>query len=354
MRRVGGVLLGLGIALFVLGVLAKPVLYDRLATVPLDQKSVSISEGAHMSALRAYKADDGLAHYDQLTDVTLRSTRHVVGIPGAVPEAQRSTSAFWQTGVLSEAVGVAHLTYSQEGVSFDRRTAESNNCCGDFRSAGDLDDPVKTLDVTHEGLFFKFPFGVEKKTYTWWDGDLSAAADMKFIREEELFGTGTYVFEQVTPQTEVDTRDVPAAIFGGGAGNTDAKVMYGNIRTLWVEPNTGTIIKGQEVLDKSLVSQLGTVATTKGTIAYTDETVRENASTWGSKGKLLGLIGGPLTLIGIILGLIAAGLGAYLIAGGRGTDEEAEERWADDGGGFDGVEALAPEEEARPRRGAGV
>ena len=163
---------------------------------------------------------------------------------------------------------------------------------------------------------------------------------MKFVREEALFGTGTYVFEQVTPQTEVDSRDVPAAIFGGADGNTTAKVMYGNTRTLWVEPNTGTIIKGQEVLDKSLVSPLGTVATTKGTIAYTEATVKENASTYGTKGKLLGFIGGPLTLVGIILGLILAGVGTYLIAGGRGTDAGSRSRRGSDGGDYDGVEAL--------------
>src|SRR3546814_6079167 len=64
--------------------------------------------------------DEKTARYDRLTDVTLRSTRTVKGIPGAVPADQQDSNAFWQTGVLSEAVGVGDLTSSLEGVSFDR------------------------------------------------------------------------------------------------------------------------------------------------------------------------------------------------------------------------------------------
>ncbi len=320
MRRViGGISLGLGVALIVLGILARPVIYDRLATVSLDQRSQSVSEGQNMSALRVWAGSDKVAHYDPLTDVTLRSTRDVVGIPGVVKD--KSDSAHWQTTVVSEAVGIADLTYSNEGVSFDRRTGMATNCCTDFKTVPkDPNNPLGDMvnePVTREGLFFKFPFAVEKKTYKWWDGDLNAAADMKFVREENLFGTGTYVFQQVTPVREVAQRTVPAGIFGEDSGEVTAKVMYGNVRTLWVEPNTGVIIKGQENLDKSLVSDLGTVVTTKGVIGYTEKTVRDNASTWGSKGRLLGFIGGPLMPLGIGLGLLLAGLGAFLLLGRR-------------------------------------
>jgi hypothetical protein len=311
-RVIGSITLGLGFALIAIGLLARPVMYDNLATVPLDQKSTSVSMGQNMSALHLYKGEDGSAKYDKLTGVTLKSTREVRGIPGVVTPQHRETEAFWQTGVTSEAIGVGKLTFSQEGVSFNRTTGQSTNCCGDFKSAGDLDNPEKTVAAVHEGLFFKFPFDVEKTTYKWWDGDLGEAVDMKYVRSDTLFGTDTYVFEQVTPRTEVATREVPAAIFGG-EGDVPAKVMYANTRTLWVEPNTGVIIKGQEALDKSLVSDLGEVATTKGTIGYDEKTVRDNAEAWGSKGRLLGFVGGPLMPVAIALGLILVGLGLFLV-----------------------------------------
>ena len=260
MRRiVGSIALALGVLLLGMGIAAKPVLYDRLATVKLDQRSTSESVGENMTSLYAHE-ENGSAVFEKLEGVSLKSVRQVIGIPGKVTEAKKQeTDAFWQTTVQSQANinGTwTNLSFSNEGVSFDRKTAEATNCCGDFKSSGSLEDPDATAPIEHEGLFFKFPFDVQKKTYQWWDGDLGAAQDMEYVREEQLEGVNTYVFRQSTPKTEVTSRDVPKALFGDSAsGNVSARVMYGNVRTLWIEPNTGVLIKGQEELDKSLQAE---------------------------------------------------------------------------------------------------
>lgn len=326
MRRVlGSVATVLGVLLLGIGILAKPVLYDRLATVKLDQRSTSISEGSGMSALYAHEVD-GSAVFDKLENVSLRSTRQVIGIPGRVKaENKQDEQAFWQTTVRSQAEingQWTDLSYSNEGVSFVRKTGTASNCCGDYKSAGDLDNPDKTVPIEHQGNFFKFPFGLEKKTYQWWDGDLGKATDMRYVREEKIDGLTTYVFRQTIDKTEVAQRDVPKAIFeAGGEGNVAAQVMYGNIRTLWVEPNTGVLIKGQEQVEKSLVAAgYDDVATTLGTIGYSDATVKKNVEDWSSKGSLLGFIGGPLTFVGIGLGILLIALGLFLtlsVGGGR-------------------------------------
>jgi hypothetical protein len=235
---------------------------------------------------------------------------------------KQDTDAFWQTTVQSQAQidgQWTDLTFSNEGVSFDRRTALATNCCGDFKSVGSLDDPEATEPIEHEGLFFKFPFDVQKKTYPWWDGDLGSAQDMEFVREESLEGVGTYVFRQTSPKTEVTTREVPKSLFGDAAsGNVEAKVMYGNVRTLWIEPNTGVLIKGQEELDKSLQAEgYDEVFTTKGTIGYSEATVKKNAEEWGSKGSLLGFINNLLTPLGIGLGILLLAVGLFLLLGAR-------------------------------------
>jgi hypothetical protein len=329
MRKVlGGVAMLLGVLLLVVGILAKPVLYKSLATVPLDQRSTSVSQGSGMSALYAHD-ENGSAVFEQLTGVDLKSTRQVVGIPGRVPEKLRDEQAFWQTTVQSQALidGTwTDLSFSNEGVSLNRKTGESTNCCGDFKSVGDLEDPSAVQDIKHEGLFFKFPFRVQKKTYKFWDGDLGRAEDIQFVREEKLEGTTTYVFRQTIPKAEIAEREVPKAVFGDSAsGNVTAKVMYGNVRTLWVEPNTGVLIKGQEEQDKSLVADgYDEVATTKGTIGYNPDTVKKNAEEWGKKGSLLGFVDGLLTPLGIILGLLLIALGVFLtFAGNRGRREAA-------------------------------
>ena len=83
MRRVfGAVALVLGVTLLVLGAVSRPLIYDKVATVALDQRSTSVSEGRSMETLRVWSDDQGTSHFDQLTDATIRSTRQVVGIPG--------------------------------------------------------------------------------------------------------------------------------------------------------------------------------------------------------------------------------------------------------------------------------
>ncbi|WP_082553087.1 DUF3068 domain-containing protein [Phycicoccus sp. Root101] len=329
MRKVlGSVAMVLGVLLLVLGVLAKPVLYKGLATVKLDQRSESTSQGSGMSALYAHEVN-GSAVFDKLQNVNLKSTREVIGIPGRVKaKGTQDDQAFWQTTVQSQAQingKWTDLSYSNEGVSFNRKSGTATNCCGDYKSAGDLDDPSKLVPVDHQGNFFKFPFDVQKKSYSWWDGDLGKATDMQFVREEKIEGLNTYVFRQIIDKAQVAQREVPKAIFGdSSSGNVQASVMYGNVRTLWIEPHTGVLIKGQEQVDKSLVAEgYDDVPTTLGTIGYSDATVKKNVEDWSSKGALLGFIGGALTPVGIGLGILLIALGLVLTLGGgrRGRRE---------------------------------
>ena len=65
MRRVVGfVLVALGVAVLALGVVSKPVLYDRLATVQLDQKAAVtgaiIGRWVNVSQSAKFTLDSGL------------------------------------------------------------------------------------------------------------------------------------------------------------------------------------------------------------------------------------------------------------------------------------------------------
>ena len=310
MRRVVGyVCLFLGALVLMVGVLAKPVVYHNLAKVPLDQKTTLVSIGEHMSALQASK--DGVK---VLTDATLQNTKIVVGIPAKA----KGNSAFWQYVVVSKQVGGNDLDYSQEGVSIDRVTGQATNCCGDYKSTGTVNDPTAIKkDFTHKGLFFKFPFDTQKTTYQWWDGDLGRTEPMKFLRSQQVQGVQTYVFQQKSgPETYAKEKALPGSLFNT-AKPVDANAVYENIRTLYVEPNTGVVIKGVEEQNKRLEAPgFAAVPITKGTIGYTAATINKNVTDWGSKGKLLGFVNGPLTWVGILLGLILMGAGAFLAFGG--------------------------------------
>lgn len=324
MRRfLGGLAVFLGVALLVLGLTAGS-LYDGLARVKLDQHSTVVSEGTGMEALRAYRGTDGASHYDRLTDATIRNTREIRGIPGQVPDDKRAKNAFWQIGVRSEAVGVGDLTMSIDGVSLDRVTGMSTNCCGDYRSAGTLDDPGKTESQQHEGLFFKFPFDAQKTSYPFWDGDLGKAVDATYQRTQTVQGVSTYVYEQRIPQAEIGQRTLPADLFGTTGADVSARVLYANVRTFWVEPNTGVIIKGQEQVDRSLESDAGSVTLAKGTIGYTEASQKAIADEYGSAGSMLGFIKNTLPWLGLGLGALLTLAGLAILLTGRARRHQTE------------------------------
>lgn len=333
-RAIGVILVLLGSLLVGIGLLAKPYLYNALAIAPLDQRSTSVSEGTNMAVLYPHVVD-GVPAIDKLTGVKVVSTREVVGIPGAVKEAgKQDTDAFWQTTVKSQAEvdgKLADLSYSDSGVSLDRRTGESTNCCGDYVSTGDLTDPTSQKDIKHEGLVFKFPFDVQKTTYQWWDDDLARAVPIQYKDEDTINGTKVYVFEQTIAPEAVSTIEAPASLFQDGAsGNVTATEMYSNTRTLWVEPVTGVVIDGREQQNVVYEAEgYSPVAKTVGTIGFNQDTVAVNAKDWGAKAKLLSFINTWLTWIGLVLGALLIGLGAFLLLRRPASDADDASRDAD-------------------------
>jgi hypothetical protein len=317
-RAIGVILVVLGSLFIGIGILAKPYLYDQLAIAPLDQQSTSISQGTDMAVLYPHVVD-GKPAIDKLSGVKVVSTRQVVGIPGIPEEAGvEDTDAFWQTGVKSQAEvdgQMVDLSFSDTGVSLDRRSGEATNCCGDYTSTGDLSDPTSQKDITHEGLVFKFPFGVEKTTYQWWDADVERAVPIEFQGEDNINGTPVYVFKQTIAPEALSAIEAPRSLFEeGAAGNVTATEVYSNTRTLWVEPVTGVLIDGNEEVNTVYEAEgYEPVAKTVGTIGFDDDTVNKNAKAWGDKARLLSFIDDWLTWVGLGLGLLLIGLGAYLL-----------------------------------------
>ena len=329
MRRAIGVILVLLGALFIgIGLLAKPYIYDSLAIAPLDQRSTSVSQGTDMAVLYPHVVDDKPV-IDKLSGVRVVSTRQVVGIPGIPADAGvEDTDAFWQTTVKSQAEvdgALVDLSFSDTGVSLDRRTGEATNCCGDYTSIGDLSDPTAQKPMTHKGLVFKFPFGVQRTTYQWWDADIERAEPIEFVREETIDGTPVYVFRQVIDPEPLSTLEAPASLFEeGAAGNVTATEVYSNTRTLWVEPVTGVVIDGSEQINSVYEADgYEPVAKTVGTIGFSDATVKKNAEDWGAKASLLSFIENWLLLIGLVVGVILVGLGGYLLLGSRSSGNSA-------------------------------
>ncbi|WP_053202994.1 DUF3068 domain-containing protein [Jiangella muralis] len=315
-RSIGLVLVGLGVLMLVLAPLSRWYAYPRLAVVSNDvAERVSAGNAVTVLDLGAVVRQD--AEIERVTDV--RSVRRII------PDQGDSTgdTAVWDTSVTTfdEAGAGATpeenvLSYYEERVAFDRHGADSVD--GHDQYYTPTGESADRVDVDHEGYYFKLPFGTEQRSYPFWDSTIQDTRPMEFQNETTLEGLPVYVFEQVVEPTPVSALEVPGALFGQ-AGSIVADRVYSNTRTIWVEPRTGAIIKGEEEQDSYLDFE-GTRGPTivQGTIAYTDAQVTANVDEYSSSADRLGLVRDTVPvaaaaggLVLVVTGLLLARRGSY-------------------------------------------
>ena len=318
MRRVVGlVLLALGVFGIVLGLLLRFYAYDRLALVPLNRSSESISKGEDMTVF--YPSKLSLE-----SGVEVTATRRVQGNPTA-PEAKPDGNVMvWDVGLVIEDTDGIVVNSSLDHLCLDRHTNEAVQPCsgeGISEDNGKI-DPGEA--VTHHGLSYKFPFGTEKRDYEYFDNSAKKAFPIRYDSTESIAGVETYKFVQNVPLTKLDDRDVPGSLVGQPTVPTmTVGRYYENTRTVWVEPYSGIIVKGQEDLKQTLRGTDGRELLTVfgGTIAFTDETVKQSADDAKEARSQLRLVRtiGPLVLISVGALLAIGGLLLYLLGGSGGA-----------------------------------
>ena len=300
-RKVGLALIALGALFLILAPLLKWYAYPRLAVAPQDHESTTVSTGEDVTIFSIPELAEG-RDPQVVTDVT--STRGTVSIVDGPPEGTSDDDvAVWETVVDTTDAEGTTLTATRSIVAFDRRTGAGVEGYGQSIDG----DPID-----HEGQILKFPFGTEKRDYEFWDTALREATPAVFDGEDEIDGMTVYRFVQTIEPTVVSQLEVPGSLAGSDAPAIEADRTYANTRTLWVEPETGVIFRGQEAQDTVLVYQGDEIATiTSGTIGYTDEQVqarvdeyRPLASQLNLVGTVLPLVLGTLGVIGLIAGIV--------------------------------------------------
>ena len=329
-KKLGTVAIVLGAFLLVLAALSKFYMYDRLAVVPLNQETTSISateEGADGTIL---DIPGGLVE----KQTPLKSTRTVQGDVEMSKEASDELDrdvAVWKTFTCTDTPdfdcgsGETPLSSTYDIVAFDRHTGEAVSWDGTRTESNGT-----TVRGAFEGQYFKFPFDTKKKDYKFWDGTIKQATTAKFVEEDEIEGMKVFKFEQVIEPTKTGTIQVPGDLAGVDKPTVTADRIYSNTRTLYVEPTTGATIKGGESQDGYLEADGERGATTtKATLEYTEDYVADNVEEYKSTASLLNLIQNTIPLVGTIVGLILIALGAFLfMRGSRRENDEAKKEYA--------------------------
>lgn len=331
-RNVGLVLVALGALLFVLAPMLRFYAYPRVAVIgdlatedgtPVPEAcqtkggatevdkgeiliSCSVSAGSNVEILDLEAIVSGSSNVTRTTDIS--SVRKVV------PNVEEGTDevAVWATGVnTTDAEGETVSAY-EELVAFDRSTSQAVPGFNQYYWPSDERIDKKSLD--HEGYYFKLPFNTQQQDYDYWDSSLQQTRPMVFDGEDEIDGMAVYRFVQEIEPSDIDDVSAPGSLFGLDEPSVEADRMYANTRTIWVEPNTGVVIRGQEEQDAYLEyeDQKGPVVT-KGTIAFTDEQVAANVEQYTSKASALNLVRNVIPIWGGLAGVVLLVVGALMM-----------------------------------------
>jgi hypothetical protein len=316
MRKIVGlVAIGLGVFLLVLAPLAKWYVTPRVQVAPLGctdtsaicQNRVNLSPSSGTATTLFDPAT-----LSELSNVPLTAMERVrADVPASHGDNNLTLYDESQTVNRGDGTLVAADTMR---IPFNGTTSQMISCCN-----GNVDG---TVIADYSGINpLKFGFDVQQKTYLYFDRTINKATAMVFQDAETIDGVSVYKFVQTIQPTRIGTLEVPGNLIGSVAASVFAPEYYSNIRTVWVEPVTGVIVKGSEQQKETLRDITGADKLTliEATLGFTDANVKASADAASKAASQLGLIKTTIPIVGLILGLILLILGFVLVLSGRRT-----------------------------------
>jgi hypothetical protein len=317
-RGLGIALIGVGVFLVVLAGLLRFAVVPAVAKAPLspgeDTGGVTQTDQSGVAAVLFDPAT-----LTERTDVPLTVTRFTRGdVPASqTPQALADDLAIYESFLRTEDNTGTVVSASTIRVAFDRVSSELSNCCG-----ANFDG----REVQFSGINpLKFPMFTPARDYSYYDANLEEAVPITYVGEEQLDGITVYRFEQSIEARQVGTLEVPGGLVDHPMPTFVAPRYYANDRSLWVEPITGAIVKGEERQLQTLRGPDGTdkVRLLDAVIGTTAEEIQDGVSQASSLASTITLLNSTLPIIGVVLGLILLVVGIVLVATGRRPEPKA-------------------------------
>ena len=308
-RGIGIVLIGLGVFLVVVGALLRFTVVPAIAKAPLspgeDTGGVTQTDQAGVAA--------SLFDPSTLTerkDVPLTVTRFTRGdVPASqTAEAKAGDLAVYDTFQRVEDNAGVVVQANTARFAFNRVTSEMSNCCG-----ANLDGE----NVQMSGIVpLKFPMFTQPQNYPYFDTSLNAAVEAVYQGQEDLEGLPVYKYVVTVEPTQIGTIEVPGDLVGSPDPSYVAPQFYANVLTLYVEPSTGAIVKGDSVQKQTLRGPDGTdqVTIIDAVIGTTPQEASDGIAYAKTQSALLKLLNETVPLVGVILGVILLAVGILLVA----------------------------------------
>ena len=316
MNRKTGVLFGLGVFFVVLAAVLQFYAGPRLVKIPLAVDKESVSEAKGATFLFVDDSVPGSPKISIRTGEDLVATRK---IRSDVKASSDDRVVFDQFQRVEDTKGEL-VSAATDRVALDRHSAAAVACCN---------EAVDSKAVKHKGLSYTFPLGTAKTNYQFFDTVARAPFEMRYQGDETIDGLEVYKFEQnIFEQTTEQGREVPGSLVGQPDELTvKADMVYSNVRTVWVEPTTGSIIRGQEKQHRVLRAPGGADTTVlDADFTFTPKTVAANVKDAEDKKSQLTLISSVVPPIALGLGVLLVIIGLVVALTSSGRDGEGTRR----------------------------
>lgn len=306
------ILLGLGVFLLVLAPMLAWYVEPRAKRTPVDIDTTTVFKGKG-----SYFDTEKIK---TVHDKNLTVTRQVRGDV----DDSNSEHAVWDvvTSVDPDASLPASdphdsLQFTTERWVTDRETNKPVHCCDE--------KPYFEGDA-----YLKFPFDVEKRSYTWWDNTLGATVPLAFRGTKKIQGYEGYRFTAKVKPAKTGTRLVPGRLVGQPKrSNVLAEEWYANHGVeLVADKRTGRIIYAAIGPRKTLRApgsdKDATVLLESKRIAFTEKTQKAQVKLADDDSSRLKLLGGTLPVGTGALGALLTIAGGVLVLRGRRSDSGAQ------------------------------
>ncbi|RII17291.1 hypothetical protein DSC45_14105 [Streptomyces sp. YIM 130001] len=299
------IVLGVGVFLLVLAPMLAWYVEPRAKRTPVDIDVTTIFEG------KGAYFDTGKV--ETVRDENLTITRQV---RGDVADSEKSGRAIWDvsTSVDPDKSLPAEdphdsLQWTLERWVTDRQTNSPVHCC--------QEEPY------FEGeAYLKFPFDVEKRSYTWWDNTLGATVPLKYRGTKKIQGYEGLRFTGSVEPAKTGTRQVPGTLVGSKAGQVLAEEWYANHGIeLVVDERTGRIINAQigprKTLRKPGSDKDAVVLLDSKKMVFNADTQKKQVALADDDSSRLQLVGEVLPVGTGGVGLAVVAVGGVLVVRGR-------------------------------------
>jgi hypothetical protein len=327
-------IMGLGAALLIAAVLLFTYTTGKITKIPLDIDTTLVSDGTGAALDPASLSGDHFVvdknvPLVQQQQISTESPSNADVVTLQVGTTLRRTDKQKDTGLLLAMV---------DTVTINRKTAmavsSDTNPGGSVQKPRTMDGtkPPTNVVLSHEGLSYRFPFNVQKKTYPYFDPIAQKAYDANYDGEEDVNGLTTYRFKQnvgydadgklVEPvkypslydRNEDGTVTARAALWGLPGPPDDPITMtrfYAAQHEFWVDPVSGTILK-----EKDRTFQYYARDPLKPEVTVVDYTVTSNESTIESQVNAARDERDRLALWNRILPITFTAMGVVALVGG--------------------------------------